>query len=75
MCFSFKFIVARIICEKINLFMFAGQKFAVLEEKAVLSNLLRKYRWESVEKREDVRVVSELILRPLGGIFVKLKKK
>lgn len=52
-----------------------GQKFAVLEEKAVLSNLLRKYRWESVEKREDVRVVSELILRPLGGIFVKLKKK
>nr|CAQ57675.1 cytochrome P450 [Nilaparvata lugens] len=49
-----------------------GQKFAVLEEKTVLSSILRNYRVESVEKLEDLNLMNELILRPESGIRMRI---
>ncbi|XP_042211264.1 cytochrome P450 4C1-like isoform X1 [Homarus americanus] len=49
-----------------------GQKFAIMEEKILLSSILRKFRAESVTRREDLRLLGELILRPENGNTVKL---
>ena len=49
-----------------------GQKFAMLEEKTVLSYMLRHYRLQSLDRREDMKLVAELILRPENGIRVTI---
>ncbi|XP_054287591.1 cytochrome P450 4c3 [Macrosteles quadrilineatus] len=49
-----------------------GQKFALLEEKMVVSTFLRKFRIESVDRREDLTLLGELILRPKDGLKVKI---
>ncbi|KAK7076599.1 Cytochrome P450 4V2 [Halocaridina rubra] len=49
-----------------------GQKFALIEEKIVVSNILRKFRVESVVRREDLRILGELVLRPENGNMLKL---
>ncbi len=53
----------------------SGQRFAMNEEKTVLSYILRNFNIESVEKRDDVDPLAELILRPEKGIWVKLTKR
>jgi cytochrome P450 family 4 len=45
-----------------------GQKFALLEEKTVLSSILRHYELLSLDKREDIKLVGDLVLRPDNGI-------
>lgn len=52
-----------------------GQKFAVLEEKAVLSSILRNFKIKSLRKREDVRLISDLVLRPYEGIHLIIEKR
>ncbi|XP_040821879.1 cytochrome P450 4V2 [Ochotona curzoniae] len=52
-----------------------GQKFAIMEEKAILSCILRKLWVESTQKREELGLAGELILRPTNGIWIKLKKR
>ncbi|RZF33244.1 hypothetical protein LSTR_LSTR013005 [Laodelphax striatellus] len=52
-----------------------GQKFALLEEKSIASTILRKYRIEAVDRREDLTLLGELILRPKNGIRVKLTRR
>lgn len=52
-----------------------GQKFAMYEEKSVLSSIFRKYQLKSVDKREDIKIVSEIILRPISGINVTIEKR
>ncbi|KAL0278413.1 UNVERIFIED_CONTAM: hypothetical protein PYX00_000242 [Menopon gallinae] len=52
-----------------------GQKFALLEEKTVLSFILRNYEVETVQKPEELTLTNELILRPLQGIKLKIKKR
>ncbi|KAJ9577302.1 hypothetical protein L9F63_006141, partial [Diploptera punctata] len=47
-----------------------GQKFALLEEKAVLSSILRNYKVKSLDKREDIKLLSELVMRPENGIRI-----
>lgn len=49
-----------------------GQKFAMMEEKIVLSHILRNFRVESEETRSQVHVLGELILRPEKGNHLKL---
>lgn len=49
-----------------------GQKFATLEEKSVISAVLRKYVIEAVDRREDLTLLGELILRPKNGLQVKI---
>jgi len=52
-----------------------GQKFAILEEKVILSSVLRNYVIESVDRREDLTLMCELILRPKNGITIKLTER
>ncbi|XP_063612530.1 cytochrome P450 4c3-like [Penaeus indicus] len=49
-----------------------GQKFALMEEKILLSHIMRSFRVESTVKREDLRLIGELVLRPENGNPVKL---
>uniref|UniRef100_A0A0A9WEL4 Cytochrome P450 4c3 n=1 Tax=Lygus hesperus TaxID=30085 RepID=A0A0A9WEL4_LYGHE len=50
-----------------------GQKFALLEEKVVLSTILREYKVLSVDRREDLVLLGELILRPKNELKMKLQ--
>ncbi|MPC69515.1 Cytochrome P450 4c3 [Portunus trituberculatus] len=43
-----------------------------MEEKIVLSSIMRHFRVESTTRREDLRILGELILRPENGNMVKL---
>lgn len=52
-----------------------GQKFAMYEEKAVLSSIIRKFRWKSVDKRDDLFIMRELILKSYNGMKVKLERR
>lgn len=49
-----------------------GQKFAILEEKAVLSRILRHYKVEAIDRRENLTLLGELILRPKDGLRIKI---
>ena len=49
-------------------FIGIGQKFAMLEEKAVISSIIRNFKIKSVDKRDEITLISEIILRPLNGI-------
>ncbi|KAM6221288.1 cytochrome P450 4V2 [Rhynchocyon petersi] len=52
-----------------------GQKFAIIEEKTVLSCILRRLWVECNQKREELGLTGELILRPDNGIWIKLKRR
>ena len=52
-----------------------GQKFALMEEKTVLSKIIRSFEMESVDSIEQVKPVIEIITRPKNGIRVKLKQR
>lgn len=52
-----------------------GQKFALLEEKSVISAVLRNYKIEAIDRREDLTLLGELILRPKDGLRVKITKR
>ena len=47
-----------------------GQKFAVLEEKTVLSYIIRHYKLEATT--EVPTEIADLILRPENGVHLKL---
>jgi cytochrome P450 family 4 subfamily V len=52
-----------------------GQKFAMIEEKVLLSSILRRYRITSLQKLEDIVPTGALILRSTTGVKVKLEKR
>ncbi|XP_069487645.1 cytochrome P450 4V2-like [Ambystoma mexicanum] len=52
-----------------------GQRFALMEEKVVLSTLLRHFWVQTNQKREELCLQGELILRPKDGIWIELKKR
>ncbi|XP_055771905.1 cytochrome P450 4V2-like [Salvelinus fontinalis] len=52
-----------------------GQRFAMMEEKVILASILRYFNVEACQKREDLRPLGELILRPEKGIWIKLEKR
>ena len=43
-----------------------------MEEKSVLSGVFRKLRVESNIKREELKILGELILRPEDGNMMKV---
>ncbi|RXG61450.1 cytochrome P450 4c3 [Armadillidium vulgare] len=49
-----------------------GQKFALMEEKVVLSTFLRKYKVKSLEKIKDLKLVGDVILRPEKDTILKI---
>ncbi|CAN2388657.1 fatty acid omega-oxidation [Pristimantis euphronides] len=52
-----------------------GQRFALMEEKVVLSAILRNFTVKASQTREDLCLVGELILRPDNGIWIELQKR
>ncbi|XP_037382242.1 cytochrome P450 4V2-like isoform X1 [Talpa occidentalis] len=52
-----------------------GQKFAMMEEKTILSCILRHFWVECNQKREELGLAGDLILRPTNGIWIKLKRR
>ncbi|XP_071445151.1 uncharacterized protein [Hetaerina americana] len=52
-----------------------GQKFAMLEMKAILSSLVKRYRIIAVDKPEDVELMHDIVLRPSKGIQIKLEAR
>jgi len=49
-----------------------GQKFALIEQKVVLSTILRNFSIKSMDKREDLVLVYELVLKSANGINLQL---
>ncbi|KAF2900105.1 hypothetical protein ILUMI_06080 [Ignelater luminosus] len=52
-----------------------GQKFAILEEKTVISSIIRKFKIRSLETQDTIKIMSELILRPQEGIKLTLEPR
>lgn len=55
--------------------LFLGQKFALMEEKVIVSWILRKFKITSDDKREDLVLLAELILRPKNGIRISIEPR
>ncbi|KAI6185701.1 hypothetical protein M3Y98_00052400 [Aphelenchoides besseyi] len=49
-----------------------GQRFALMEEKIMVVGLVRAFLIESVRRRDEQACRTELILRPKGGVAVRL---
>lgn len=56
-------------------YLIAGQKFAILELKSMITKVLKNFELELPEKDYEPVVVAELILRPEDGIRLKLKPR
>ncbi|XP_020295767.1 cytochrome P450 4C1-like [Pseudomyrmex gracilis] len=52
-----------------------GQRFALLEEKVVLSSILRKWRVKSVKTHETIRNGGSLIYRPAEDVLIHFTPK
>ncbi|KAJ8024060.1 Cytochrome P450 4c3 [Holothuria leucospilota] len=52
-----------------------GQKFAVMEQKVVLATVLRKFKITSLQKLDELKLASELVLRPVDGVQVKFTRR
>lgn len=48
-----------------------GQRFALQEEKVVISTILRHFRLHSPDHRDTIRLTWGLVLRPLDGLRVQ----
>lgn len=49
-----------------------GQKYALLQIKVILAKVLRNYLVKTVDHRDKLQVVGEVVLRSRNGINVKL---
>ncbi|XP_012539146.2 cytochrome P450 4C1 isoform X2 [Monomorium pharaonis] len=52
-----------------------GQKFAIQEQKIILTTILRKYRVKSVKTIDTVKYISSIILRPIEEILIHFTPK
>ncbi|XP_058811489.1 cytochrome P450 4c3-like [Topomyia yanbarensis] len=52
-----------------------GQKFGLLEEKAIFTTILRKYRIESLDRREDITLYGELVLKSKHGLKIRIHRR
>ncbi|KAI4468357.1 cytochrome p450 family 4 [Holotrichia oblita] len=52
-----------------------GQKFALYEEKTVLSYIIKKYKIKSMQTVDTIHPINELIVRPSEGLMVTLEKR
>jgi len=58
-----------------SIFQISGQKFAILEEKVLLSSIFRNYGVQSTQARDELNPFFELMLRPADGIEVVLTRR
>jgi len=52
-----------------------GQKFALLEEKVLISKMLRSFKWKSLRETNSIPVVAEIITRPLDGCNISIQDR
>lgn len=52
-----------------------GQKFAMLEMKTLIVQLLRKFRLEAITKVDDIVLVSDLVLRTKDPVKIRFVKR
>jgi len=57
------------------LFRFSGQKFAMLELKSTISQVLRSFKVIESDSKEDLRFTLNFILKSTNGLKVKLQKR
>ncbi len=50
-----------------------GQKFALLEEKAFLANIFRKYKIQSLVDRNEIKVYMSIVLKPCSKLKMKFE--
>lgn len=60
---------------KVYLKFILGQRFALTEEKTILSSLINKYRITSLLQQEEMRLFTHTLIRPQDGIKIKLEKR
>lgn len=53
-----------------KLYLFLGQRFALLEEKVVLSTLFRRYSLRATQSIEELQLSFEAIMRPVVPIKI-----
>lgn len=53
----------------------SGQRFAMLEEKIVLSRIIQKFNLETTQTVEELEPTIDLVLKPSNGIRVKLSHR
>ncbi|UJR08122.1 hypothetical protein I4U23_012399 [Adineta vaga] len=49
-----------------------GQRFALLEEKIILSSILRRFKLKTSQLRDDLHLSFEVILRSENGAFINI---
>ena len=49
-----------------------GQRFAMMEIKVILSNILRKFEIKSIKSTTELAPLIELVLKPSNGLPVEL---
>ncbi|XP_028967515.1 cytochrome P450 4C1-like [Galendromus occidentalis] len=52
-----------------------GQKFAQLEEKVILANLLRRFEIRSMLPRDKLLLVGEMVVRSHNGLMVRIRER
>ncbi|XP_028416571.1 cytochrome P450 4V2-like isoform X1 [Dendronephthya gigantea] len=52
-----------------------GQKFALMEEKVVLATILHHFNIKSTQATDDIKISTELVLKSINGIMVKLETR
>lgn len=52
-----------------------GQRFALLEEKAIISSIIRNFKISSTQKDDEIHLIQETILKSHEGIFIKFEKR
>lgn len=77
MClFTFYQIVHKHLLQINTIFWISGQKFGMLEIKAVLSGILQNFILEPIDTPENLQLVPDIVLRPKDArILVKFIKR
>ncbi|XP_055947672.1 cytochrome P450 4V2-like isoform X2 [Argiope bruennichi] len=52
-----------------------GQRFAMLEIKILLSSILRRYKMRSLDPRDKVHTLAEMVLRPSNGLRIQVRRR
>lgn len=64
-----------VVLKNTEIFYVAGQKFAVLEMKSVVSRILRTYKILPVSPPHKLMLVAEIVLKSKNGIRVQIEKR
>ena len=50
-------------------------KFALLEEKVLISKMLRNFQWTSHRETNEIPVIAEIITRPMDGCNISINDR